>query len=105
MRRALAVSARRRTDRRSLHLMWKHLTLILRAGPNRPLVSIDHDHEQVVANIEKHGWEAVGLTTLNDGAVMMLFKKPTSKDDVGLLDESVPASTPKVQIGIALPGK
>jgi hypothetical protein len=85
--------------------MWKHLTLILRAGPNRPLVSIDHDHEQVVVKIEKDGWEAVGLTTLHDGAVMMLFKRQTTELDGESLEESVPASTPKVQIGIALPGK
>ena len=80
---------------------WEHISVRFGSDPPKPWVSASDEQMNVVRDLQRVGFECVGVTTLREGSLFMMFKRPV---EVGA--SPPPTTTSKaIQIGFAPPPK
>jgi len=75
---------------------WEHISLTFGTDDSEPWTTASQEQMEAVRDLQRADYECVGVTTLADGALFLMFKRPARKEPVDIVESK------GIQIGFAL---
>ena len=80
---------------------WEHISVRFYNDPPTPWYTASQKQMDTVQALQRDGYEVAAMTTLHDGSLFIMFKRP-NRGDGG--EAILPRESKGIQIGFAAPG-